>query len=147
MSAGLVRVVQSGAECIMAYTPSSPDNIRLTITVTPEVHATFQRFAKASGMSLGRAIGEWLTDTLEGAELLASQLERARSAPREVIREMHSFALGLSDETGALMKKVTEEGRAARAGARAPAGVAGPLPPRLVIRGGKSPSKTLGKRS
>ena len=129
----------------MAYTPSSPDNIRLTITVTPEVHATFSRFAKASGMSLGRAMGEWLTDTLEGAELLASQLERARAAPKEVIREMHAFALGLSDETGALMQQVAKKGQAARGGAGAPPGGAGPLPPRLVIRGGKSPSPKKAK--
>jgi hypothetical protein len=143
----LALSVQSGAECIMAYTPSSPDNIRLTITVTPEVHATFSRFAKASGMSLGRAMGEWLSDTLEGAELLASQLERARASPKAVIREMHAFALGLSDETGDLMQKVSEEGRRARVAAQAVPGSADPRPPRLVIRGGKSPSKTLGKRS
>ncbi len=122
---------------------TTPDSIRLTITVTPEVHATFQRFAKASGMSLGRAMGEWLGDTLEGAELLASQLERARAAPKAAIREMHAFALGLTDETGALMKSITEEGRRARLDAQASPG-RDALPPSSNT-GGKGTKKAQGK--
>lgn len=123
--------------------PTTSENIRLTITVTPEVHATFQRFAKATGMSLGKAMGEWLGDTLEGAELLASQMERARSAPKAAIREMHAFALGLTDETGELMKRVSEEGRAARRDAHASSGRHA-LPPSSNT-GGKGPKKAQGK--
>lgn len=124
---------------------TTSDSIRLTITVTPEVHATFQRFAKASGMSLGRAMGEWLGDTLEGAELLASQMERARAAPKAAIREMHAFALGLTDETGALMRKISEEGRAARGDASAsPRAVRGAIPPSSNT-GGKGLRKAQGK--
>jgi hypothetical protein len=123
---------------------TTPESIRLTITVTPEVHATFQRFAKASGMSLGRCMGEWLGDTLEGVELLASQLERARSAPKAAIREMHAFALGLTDETGALMRQITESGARAGVGALAPALARASSPPSSNT-GGKGPRKTQGK--
>lgn len=129
----------------MAYTPSSPDNVRLTITVTPDVHAAFKRLATASGMSIGRAMGEWLGDTLEAVEFTAKKVEEARSAPKLVMREMHAYAQGLVDETGALMEKMRDEGRRARVAASAAPATAEPHPPRLVIRGGKSPGKTLTK--
>jgi hypothetical protein len=126
--------------------PTSTESIRLTITVTPEVHATFQRFAKASGMSLGRAMGEWLGDTLEGAELLASQLERARAAPKAVIREMHAFALGLSDETGAMLQRVTEKAKEQRGALARDAHPAAPSPiPPSSNTGGKGTRKAKSK--
>jgi hypothetical protein len=128
----------------MTSTPTQ-EHIRLTITVTPEVHATFQRFAKAAGMSLGRAMGEWLGDTLEGAELLASQLERVRASPKAAIREMNAFALGLADETGDLMKKISEEGRLARLDANASPARAVPLSPPSSNTGGKGTKKPKGK--
>ena len=131
----------------MISTPTSK-NIRLTISVTPEVHATFERFAKAAGMSLGRAMGEWLGDTVEAAELLAHQLERARAAPKLAIREMHSFALGLADDTGDLMKQMTAKGKADRASVHAQrAPVTGRLPiPPSCNTGGKLPGRSTPKR-
>ena len=42
--------------------------IRVTVPVTPEVQAAFQRLAAASGMSTGKAMGEWLADTMEGVD-------------------------------------------------------------------------------
>lgn len=136
-------MVQSGAECIMT-SPTPAENIRLTITVTPEVHATFTRFSKASGMSLGRCMGEWLGDTLEGAELLASQLERARAAPKAVIREMQAFSLGLHQESNALMAQLQEEGRRARADAKRSPGSGSRIPPSSNT-GGKGQKQSEGK--
>ncbi len=129
----------------MTSTPT-PKNVRLTISVTPEVHATFERMAKASGMSLSRAMGKWLQDTCEAAEHMASLLERARAAPKQVMREMHSYALGLADETGDLVESMRKKGQADRASVRAqpvPAAGSAVQTPRPVIRGGKSPGKTL----
>lgn len=134
----------------MASTPTPrPDaeRIRLTITVTPEVHAAFSKLAEASGMSLGRAMGEWLEDTLDAVRYTAELVEKARAAPKLVMREVHAYALGLADETGALMAKLREEGRQPGAGSvrgASPRPQASAPPPRLVIRGGKSPGK--GKR-
>lgn len=119
----------------MAYTPSSPDNVRLTITVTPEVHAAFKRLAEASGMSISRAMGDWLGDTLEAAETMTTMVEKARAAPRLALQEIQAYALGLSDETGELIRRVRAKGEAERR-----AEPAGPSAPRSVIRGGKSPS-------
>lgn len=84
-----------------------------------------------------------MADTVEAAAHMASMMERARAAPREVTREMHAYALGLADETGALMDQLRLKG-AARATAGAVAHGAArvaAVPPRLVIRGGKSPGE------
>lgn len=90
--------------------PETPKTIRLTIPVTPEVHAAFQRIGKATSTPTGRAMGEWLGDTLDAAVYLAEMLEKARAAPKLVAQELHSYALGLSDETGTLLKRMREGG-------------------------------------
>ena len=146
-NATLPRVVQRGAMRTMAN-PPTPQNVRLTITVTPEVHAAFSRMAEVTGMSLGRCMGEWLADTQEGAEMLTSQLLRAREAPKQVIREMRQGLLGVLDQTDNLLADI----RAKEARKAGPAGDAGaprpgrPQPPRPVIRGGKSRQGTQARR-
>lgn len=121
-----------------------PQKIRLTISVTPEVHAAFSRLAKAGNMSIGGAMGEWMGDTLEGVEYLASTMERARAAPNLVMKEIHAYALGLADETGQLMRDLAEKGRQAR---RAPVakrgrGAVASLVPPSCNTGGKVPKTT-----
>jgi hypothetical protein len=85
----------------MATSPEKP--IRLTISVTPEVHAGFERLASASGMSMSKCMGEWLADTLDAVEYTSKMVEKARLAPKMVMREVHAYALGLADETGAVL--------------------------------------------
>jgi len=84
------------------------------VTVTPEVHEAFQRLAKAGSMSLSRAMGEWLGDTVEAAQFMAEKMEQARAAPKMVMREMHAYALGLADETGDVIKRMQAKGKAER---------------------------------
>jgi hypothetical protein len=129
----------------MTSTPSP--NVRLTITVTPEVHATFQRLAKGSGMSISKAMGEWLGDTLEAAEFMATKIEQARAAPRIVMQEMHAYALGLADETGAVVERMRRKGAEDRASVRASAApVPGPeLSPPVSNTGGKGQKTRTGK--
>lgn len=126
-------------------TPPTKD-IRLTIPVTPEVHAAFTRISNASGMPVGRAMAEWLGDTLEAAEYLADMLEKARAAPRLVAQELHAYAHGLTDETGALLQRIREEGK--RAGrSRTRSGPADPaFSPPSCNTGGKVP-RSKGKPS
>lgn len=127
--------------------------VRVTVPVRQDVLETFQRLAKAGSISTGRAMGEWLADTIEAAEFMAEKMEQARAAPRIVAREMHAYALGLADETGALIDRVREKGQAERAQGqrlrdRAPAPEGST--PRPVIRGGKSTkatSSTRGKKA
>ena len=94
-------------------------------------------------------MGEWLADTVEGAVTMAELLEKARRAPKQAVSELHAYALGLADMTTDLMASLRKgsgkgktgaaaEAQAERASAAAPVASA-PLPPRTVIRGGKSP--------
>ena len=114
------------------YVSDSP-TVRVTVPVRQDVLETFQRLAKAGSMSTGRAMGDWLADTIEAAQFMAEKMEQARAAPKIVIREMHAYAQGMADETGALMEQLRQKGRTDRASARrsrAPAhGTAGSSPP------------------
>lgn len=129
--------------------PTKPP--RVSVPVTAEVLAVFERLAKAGNMSTGRAMAEWLGDTVEAAEYMASTMERARAAPKVVMREMHAYALGLADETGELMRNLAKKGQAERAGRAVGSGgdapaspegpAASPIPPPCNT-GGKLPRKT-----
>lgn len=107
--------------------PPTP-KIRLTITVTPEVHDVYKRLADSTGTSLGKTMGEWLESTIEGAEFMAGKMEQARAAPGMVMREIHAYAMGVADETGTIVERMKERGRADRASLRRTVGAA-PVPP------------------
>ncbi len=128
-------------------TTTSPPSIRLTIPVEADVHATFQRLAKAGNMSTGRAMGEWLKDTVEAAEIMASTMERARAAPKVVTAELHAMMLGMTDQTKELMDKFAKlgakgasEGASGKRSAPRPDGPLGSLIPPSCNTGGKVPS-------
>lgn len=104
------------------------DRIRTTITITPEVHEVFSRMAETSGMSLGRCIGEWLEDTIEGAQFVSSKMAEARRAPAVVMREMQGIVLGLGDEVNAVAEHMRREA-AARASAAPGSRRLAPSPP------------------
>jgi hypothetical protein len=89
---------------------------RVSVPVTAEVFEVYQRLAKAGHMSTGRAMSEWLKDTMEAAELLASTMEKARSAPQVVASELHAMLLGMTENTDAMSQKFAKMGRAARGG-------------------------------
>ena len=121
--------------------PPKPKKVRLTIPVTPEVHAAFTRIAEATSIPVGRAMGEWLGDTLDAAQYLAETLEKARAAPKLVAQQLHAYALGLSDETGALIARIKEGGAGAAPG-HAQQGserLPNPLTPPSSNTGGKVP--------
>lgn len=127
------RMMQSAS----TYPPHMSERIRLTITVTPEVHEVFTRMSVAGGISLGKCMGEWLGDTIEGAQFVAHKMEEARKAPRVVMREMQAFTRGLSDEVDAVAVSMRRQ-PAQSAARRQPAGA---VPPSSNT-GGKSPGKT-----
>ena len=126
----------------MTSTPAQ-ERIRLTITVTPEVHEIFSRMAEATGMSLGRCMGDWLTDTAEGAQFVAHKMVEARKAPLTVMRELQAYTRGAV----ALGDELVEEYRKKQAAERAERGTAAasPLSPPSSNTGGKVP-RTRGKR-
>lgn len=136
--------------------PPSPTKsfTRTTIPVDNEVYEVFKRLAKAGNMSAGKAMGEWLADTVEAAELMASTMERARAAPKLVTAELHAMALGMADQTKDLMDKFAKikashqgVGLPASAGGLRPGGMLASLNPPPCNTGGKGTQNRKGKPS
>jgi hypothetical protein len=117
--------------------------VRVTVPVRPDVLAAFQRLAAAQGVSTGKAMGEWLADTLDGVEAMAGLLEKARAAPKVAVREMHSYAMGLTDLTSELLEQVRrrEPGPGRDAKASRPGPGSRTLTPPVSNTGGKVPKK------
>jgi len=124
--------------------PAKEKPVRLTISVTPEVHAAFERLSAASGLSMSKCMGDWLGDTLDAIEYTATMVEKARSAPKMVMQELHAYALGMADETQALLKtmrqKVGAEG--GNDGKRSAADRLGSVPPSCNTGGKLSKANT-----
>ena len=102
------------------------ERIRLTITVTPEVHEVFSRMAESSGLSLGRTMGDWLEDTIEGAQFVAQKMVEAKQQPRLVMREMQAMAAGLQEEVANTLDELRKRGADGRVGGAGAAGRAKP---------------------
>lgn len=140
-----VALVHNGAMNIR-HSPPTPasKSVRLTIPVSREVHNVFQRLAAAGSMSTGRAMGDWLADTMDAAELMASTMERARAAPKIVTAELHAMMLGMADHTKELMDKFSKmkgasEGASGKRSAPRPDGPFVGLFPPSCNTGGNTP--------
>ena len=114
------------------------ERIRLTISVTPEVHAVFTRMSEVGGISLGKCMGEWLADTIDGAQFVAQKMEDARKAPRVVMREMQALSRGIVDEVDEIARQVRGGLQVPDAQRQAPAGRRASSPPSSNT-GGKVP--------
>lgn len=91
---------------------TTPTKLRVTVPVTAEVQETFKRLAEASGVSVGKAMGEWLADTMEAAVAMADLMEKAREQPKLAMRELHGYALGLTDVTQGILDGLGRAGSA-----------------------------------
>jgi hypothetical protein len=87
--------------------------VRVTVPVAPDVLEAFQRLAAVSGMSTGKAMGEWLADTLDGVSMMTELLDKAKQAPRLAARELHAYAQGLTGLTSDLIEEI--KGKSAEA--------------------------------
>lgn len=96
------------------------DRIRTTVSIDPEVLEIFRVMADAGGLSVSRCIGEWLADTAEGAQLVATKMVEARRAPGRVMREMQAASRGLVEE----IDRAASDLRHARGGLRPDGGTA-----------------------
>lgn len=129
--------------------PTKPP--RVSVPVSAEVLVIFERLAKAGNMSTGRAMAEWLADTVDAAELMASTMERARAAPKIVTAELHAMMLGMTDQTKELMDKFSKmkgpiEGASGKRSAPRPDGPFVGWNPPSCNTGGKLPEQGQPKR-
>lgn len=80
------------------------ERIRTTISLTPEALEIFKRMAAAGNMSVSRCMGDWLTDTSDAAEMIASKMEEARRAPLRVMHELRAMVAGMGSEVDSIME-------------------------------------------
>lgn len=118
------------------------ERIRVTVPVSVEVLEVFQRLAQASGASVGRSMGDWLEDTVQGALFLAETVEKAKSKPKQAVQELHSYALAISHETGSFLERMRQAGVSGIEGAEGTSAGGGaapsePLTPPSSNTGGK----------
>lgn len=91
------------------------DRIRTTISLPQDVYEVFKQMADVSGTSVSRCMGDWLAETVEGAEHVSMQLQRARDLSKKGIKELHAAL-----KSGEYVNKFTTE-EAARPDAASPA--------------------------
>ena len=131
--------------------PSSK-SVRMTVPVPPHVRDAFQRLAAAQGCSVGKAMGDWMTDTVEGVEAMADMLERARQQPRKAISSVHVYATSMQNVVDSVIVALRGdvlpqgapapgEGASLGGGAAPGAGAPRPLTPPVGNTGGKVPRK------
>jgi hypothetical protein len=128
-----------------------PKTTRVSVPVTPEVLEKFQRFSELSGLSMGKAMGEWLKDTLPGLEAMTDILEAHKRTPSQAMQSLSMMATALQVQTGDVMAKMRKGPEPAPAAVAKRATVPGAVSarakpktaptPRLVIRGVKSQDK------
>ena len=99
---------------------STAERVRVTVPVTHDTLEAFRHYADLAGVSVGRAMADWLGEQLDAVTWQALRFEELRDEMRETPRAI-------------------AEAVAAGGGRQADArpGAAG-SPPRPVIRGGKS---------
>lgn len=76
--------------------PAMTERIRTTISLSPESYEVFKRMADAGNISVSRCMGDWLSDTIEAAELITVKMEEAKKAPLRVMKEMRAMVSGMA---------------------------------------------------
>ena len=126
-------------------TPHTLKPVRVTVPVSPEVLALFQRLSRVSGVSVGRSMGHWLDETREGLEPMIDIVEQSKTAPKTAIRSLQRYASTLVELTDDLVGSVSKMDRDATQRANAVASAL--LTRQKLAKGGLTPpsSNTGGK--
>ena len=82
--------------------------------------------AGAAGMSLGRTIGDWLDDTIEGAQFVALKMAEAKAQPRVVMREMQAMLQGTREEVDSVVEAMRKGGKTGATRSSRASGLASP---------------------
>ena len=99
--------------------PTPPKTIRVSVPVTPEVLAKFQRFAEVSGLSVGKSMSDWLRDTMSGLDAMIDILESHKRRPSEAMEKLTLLASSLQDITAGAIEGMKEQPSPLREGAPA----------------------------
>jgi hypothetical protein len=95
------------------------DRVIVAISIKPEILEVFQDMAKVSGVSLSRCIGDWCSDTHEGAVFVTQKMVELNAARARVIQDVHKHGLGIWQQAQNIVRSVEESGRELRSRKRA----------------------------
>lgn len=102
------------------------ERTRVTVSIPTEALEVYKKMAAAGGMSVSYCLGEWLADTVEGAQFLALKMEEARRAPQAVMREMQAMVSGLQEQISHDFQTIRQRGTLSDAPARKASRAAAP---------------------
>lgn len=85
--------------------------IRTTISVDEKTYEAFKIMASAANMSVSKCMGEWLSDTVEGAQFVTQKMLEAKSAPMKVLKEMKDMTFDLQSELDITLQKESKKQR------------------------------------
>ena len=86
------------------------DRVRTTVSVDPAVLEVFRGMAEAAGISVSRCLGDWLADTVDSAQLVATKMQEARRAPVTVMREVQAMLHGAHGEATNVLEMLRAQG-------------------------------------
>lgn len=92
------------------------DRVRLTVSVPADALAVYRRLADISGASVGRSIGDWLSDTAEGAQAMIEMIEMAKAQPLRAAVQVHAAAVKANSLTFELMQKLSSDDEGSSSG-------------------------------
>jgi hypothetical protein len=104
----------------MLYMKNPIKTIRVSVPITPEVLEKFQRFSQASGLSVGKSIGDWLRDTASGLDAMTDILEAHRRSPSQAMEKLSTYATALQDMTSSALETMKKAPSPLGEGAPAP---------------------------
>lgn len=85
--------------------------LRVTVPLSPEVHDAFVKVAAAQGVSVGRAMGDWLRDTSDAALQMASMVSDIKTKPFEVALRLSGYASAMSDVSTGLVERIRKQSK------------------------------------
>lgn len=91
--------------------------IRVSVPIAPEVLEKFKRFSEASGLSVGKSIGDWLRDTVSGLDAMTDILEAHKRSPAQAMQQLAVYASALQDMTSGALESMKEGSGPRREGA------------------------------
>ena len=89
------------------------ERIRTTISLDAKTHEAFKIMAAAANMSVSKCMGEWLADTVDGAQFVTQKMLEAKSAPTKVLKEMKDMAFDLQNELDFTLQQEAKKQRGA----------------------------------
>lgn len=88
---------------IMHQDSSPISQKRVTVPVSSDVLDAFRSLASVSGVSVGKAMGDWLADTLDAVYFMTELLKKAKEAPKLAALEIQAYGRGITGIADDLM--------------------------------------------